>query len=96
MAECVETVMSQQLTELQEKRGKLLQQRNELRETINNGEYLKSKLRETRKDAKYLSKEKSKLQTLADIGSFVDRNEVEFIAMHCNPYALYASLDRDV
>lgn len=57
----------QQVAELQKEYQRLSLEKNQYLETLSNSDTLKLQLRETRKDAKHLSKQKKKLQAMADI-----------------------------
>ncbi|XP_020627612.1 TNFAIP3-interacting protein 1-like isoform X1 [Orbicella faveolata] len=55
------------LAELQKEIERLSSERNQYLDTLSNSDILKLQLRETRKDAKLLSKQRKKLQAMADI-----------------------------
>lgn len=57
----------QRLAELQKEIERLSLERNQYLDTLSNSDILKLQLRETRKDAKLLSKQRKKLQAMADI-----------------------------
>lgn len=55
------------LAELQKEIERLSSEKNQYLDTLSNSDILKLQLRETRKDAKLLSKQRKKLQAMADI-----------------------------
>ena len=55
------------LAELQRKVDQLSLEKNQYLDDLSNAEIFKMQLRETRKDAKHLSKQKKRLQAMADI-----------------------------
>ena len=57
----------QRVVELQKKIQRLSLERDQYLDTLSNSDILKLQLRETRKDAKLLSKQRKKLQAMADI-----------------------------
>lgn len=57
----------QGLAELQKEIERLSLERDQYLETLSESDILKLQLRETRKDAKLLSKQRKKLQAMADI-----------------------------
>ena len=57
----------QRVAELQKKIERLSLERDQYLDTLSNSDILKLQLRETRKDAKLLSKQRKKLQAMADI-----------------------------
>lgn len=57
----------QRVAELQKKIQRLSLERDQYLDTLSNSDILKLQLRETRKDAKLLSKQRKKLQAMADI-----------------------------
>lgn len=57
----------QNLAELKEKAERLALEKNQYLDELSNGEILKMQLREMRKDAKHLSKQKKRLQAMANI-----------------------------
>ena len=57
----------QNLAELREKAERLTLEKNQYLDELSNGEILKMQLREMRKDAKHLSKQKKRLQAMANI-----------------------------
>ena len=57
----------QRVAELQMKIQRLSLERDQYLDTLSNSDILKLQLRETRKDAKLLSKQRKKLQAMADI-----------------------------
>ena len=57
----------QNLAELKEKAERLTLEKNQYLDELSNGEILKMQLREMRKDAKHLSKQKKRLQAMANI-----------------------------
>ncbi len=58
---------AQRFAELQKELERLSVERDQYLETLNNSDVLKLQLRETRKDAKHLSKQRKKLQAMANI-----------------------------
>ena len=52
--------------ELQQEFQRLSLEKHQYLDDLNNGEMLKMQLRETRRDAKHLSKQRERLQALAD------------------------------
>ncbi|KAL9957935.1 hypothetical protein ACROYT_G034893 [Oculina patagonica] len=58
---------AQRFAELQKELERLSVERDQYLETLNNSDVLKLQLRETRKDAKLLSKQRKKLQAMANI-----------------------------
>lgn len=57
----------QRVAELQKRIQRLSLERDQYLDTLSNSDILKLQLRETRKDAKLLSKQRKKLQAMADI-----------------------------
>lgn len=53
--------------ELQQEFQRLSLEKHQYLDDLNNGEMLKMQLKETRRDAKHLSKQRERLQALADI-----------------------------
>lgn len=58
---------TQRFAELQKEVERLSMEREQYLETLSNSDILKLQLRETRKDAKLLSKQRKKLQAMANI-----------------------------
>ena len=59
--------VAQRFNELQQEVERLSMERDQYLETLSNSDALKLQLRETRKDAKVLSKQRKKLQAMANI-----------------------------
>lgn len=53
--------------ELQQEFQRLSLEKHQYLDDLNNGEMLKMQLKETRRDAKHLSKQRERLQALADV-----------------------------
>lgn len=68
----------QRLAELQKEIERLSMEKNQYLDTLSNSDILKLQLRETRKDAKLLSKQRKKLQAMADIEGANDE-----VILHC-------------
>lgn len=78
--------------ELQQEFQRLSLEKHQYLDDLNNGEMLKMQLKETRRDAKHLSKQRERLQALADIAKEEDSEQVA-----CGPQSeSQASLEEDL
>ena len=75
---------TQRFAELQKEVERLSMEREQYLETLSNSDILKLQLRETRKDAKLLSKQRKKLQAMANI-------ENEEVIQYWHIYWLFSS-----